>query len=159
MEEYTHTPISGILAAMFAVLAEFYAHLGQWLLLGAVLCFCDLRYGILAARKRGEAIRTSRMWRRTVNKMVDYLCWVTIAEVCSRTFAPALGVPLISFSVLFAIYGIELSSCVNNYFEYKGVKRRFNVWSWFGRHTDALAAFEEHKEEAAPEEEAEIENE
>lgn len=128
MNDYTHEPIRSILAAFFAIIAEFYAHLAPWLLLGVVLCLCDLRFGIKAARKRGEEIRTSRMWRRTINKMIDYLCWVTIAEVCSRTFAPTLGVPVVSVAVLFVVYGIELSSCINNYFEYKGVNKRFNFW-------------------------------
>lgn len=133
MEEYTHPPIHSVLAAFFAAVAEFYAHLAPWLLLGLVLCLCDLRFGILAARKRGEEIRTSRMWRRTINKMIDYLCWVTIAEVCSRTFAPTLGVPVVSMGVLFIVYGIELSSCINNYFEYKGVRKRFNFWKLIKR--------------------------
>ncbi len=68
------------------------------------------------------------MWRRTINKMIDYLCWVTVAEVLSRTFAHTLGAPVVSMAVLFIVYAIELSSCINNYFEYKGVRKRFNFW-------------------------------
>lgn len=126
--DYTHEPIRALLTAVLAIVAEFYAHLAPWLLLGLVLCLCDLRFGIKAARKRGEVIRTSRMWRRTINKIIDYLCWVTVAEVLSRTFAPTLGAPVVSMVVLFVVYGIELSSCINNYFEYKGVRKRFNFW-------------------------------
>lgn len=138
--DYTHEPIRALLTAVLAIVAEFYAHLAPWLLLGLVLCLCDLRYGIMAARTRGEVIRTSRMWRRTINKMIDYLCWVTVAEVLSRTFAPALGAPVVSMAVLFIVYAIELSSCINNYFEYKGVRKRFNVWRFFAgrRELDAL---------------------
>ena len=128
IEEYYHTPIRSMIAALMAVVADFYAHLAPWLLLGLVLCFVDLRFGVMAATKRGEEIRLSRMWRRTINKMIDYLCWVTIAEGCSRTFAPALGVPVISIAMLFIVYGIEINSCVNNYFEYKGIRKRFSFW-------------------------------
>ncbi len=131
--EATSSPIRDILAVFAVLLAEFYAHLAPWLLLGVVLCFADLRFGIMAARKRGEKIRTSRMWRRTINKMIDYLCWVTIAEVCTRTFAPAVGVPVVSMGMLFIVYGIELSSCINNYFEYKGIRKRFNIWKFLDR--------------------------
>ena len=80
-----------------------------------------------------KGIRSSRAWRRTINKMIDYLCWVTVAELMSRTFAVSLGAPVVSMTMLFIIYGIEISSCVNNYFEYKGVRKRFNFWKFINR--------------------------
>ena len=128
MEDYSHVPIRSIIAAVMSVIADFYAHLAPWLLLGLVLCFVDLRFGVMAAIKRGEEIRISRMWRRTINKMIDYLCWVTVAEACSLAFAPDLGVTVISVAVLVLVYGIEINSCINNYLEYKGVRKRFNFW-------------------------------
>jgi len=124
---------SATLSALGLMIGEFYTHLAPWLLCGMVLVFVDLRFGIKAARKRGEKVRTSRMWRRTFNKMVDYLCWVTLAEVCSRTFGIAIGAPIVSMTMLFIIYGIEVSSCVNNYLEYKGTKKRFNFFKLIGK--------------------------
>lgn len=115
------------------VLADFYGHLAPWLLLGMGLVFADLRFGILAARSRREEIRPSRAWRRTLNKMVDYLCWVTLAEMCSRTFGITLGAPVVSIAMLFIIYGIELNSCVNNYLEYKGIKKKWNFFKLVGK--------------------------
>jgi hypothetical protein len=44
-----------------------------------------------------------------------------------------IGVPVVSLAVLFIIYGIELSSCVNNYLEYKGTKKRFNFFKLIGK--------------------------
>lgn len=120
-------------AIIGASIAEFYSHLAPWLLLGVVLVLVDLRFGVLAAKKRGEKIRTSRAWRRTINKTIDYLCWVTLAEVCSRTFGATLGVPVVSLAVLFIIYGIEISSCVNNYLEYKGTRKKFNFFKLIGK--------------------------
>lgn len=87
----------------------------------------------MAAKKRGEKIRFSRAIRRTINKMVDYLCWVTLAEVCSMTFEITIGVPIISMGMLFIIYGIEINSCVNNYLEYKGIKKKFNFYKLVGK--------------------------
>lgn len=115
------------------VLADFYGHLAPWLLLGMVLVLVDLRFGLLAAKARKEQIRPSRAWRRTLNKMVDYLCWVTLAEVCSRTFGVSIGVPVVSMAMLFIIYGIELNSCVNNYLEYKGIKKKWNFFRLVGK--------------------------
>lgn len=121
------------MAALGMVLADFYGHLAPWLLLGLVLVLVDLRYGLLAARAREEAIRPSRAWRRTLNKMVDYLCWVTLAEVCTRTFGESIGSPIVSMAMLFVIYGIELNSCVNNYLEYKGIKKKWNFFRLVGK--------------------------
>ena len=129
----TNNLFSAAMAALGMVLADFYGHLAPWLLLGMVLVFVDLRFGVLAARVRGEEIRPSRAWRRTLNKMVDYLCWVTLAEVCSRTFGITLGTPLVSMAMLFIIYGIELNSCVNNYLEYKGIKKKWNFCRLVGK--------------------------
>lgn len=135
--------ISAFGAAVGATITDFYSHLAPWFLLGVVLVLADLRFGIKAARKRRETIRTSRAWRRTINKMVDYLCWVSVAEMCSRTFGVSLGAPVVSLAVLFIIYGIELSSCVNNYLEYKGARKKFNFFRLIGK---------EHLLEDAPEE-------
>ncbi len=120
--------LSSVFAVMGAYITNFYSHLAPWLLLGMVLVIADLRFGIMAAKKRGEKIRPSRAVRRTINKMVDYLCWVTLAEVCSRTFEMTLGAPIISMGMLFIIYGIEINSCVNNYLEYKGIKKKLNFF-------------------------------
>lgn len=128
-----NTLYSSVIAAAGAVLTEFYSHLAPWLLLGAVLVFVDLRFGVKAAIARGEEIRPSRAVRRTINKMVDYLCWVTLAEVCSMTFDVTFGVPVVTIAILLIIYGIELNSCVNNYLEYKGVKKRLNFFKLVGR--------------------------
>lgn len=126
------TDSNNILATFLTVvgmaITEFYSHLAPWLLLGLVLVVVDLRFGILASRKRGEQIRSSRAVRRTINKAIDYLSWVTLAELASRTFGVTLGVPVVSMGTLFVIYAIEFNSCVNNYFEYKGIKGRFDIW-------------------------------
>lgn len=124
---------SSIFAVLGASITSFYAHLAPWLLLGMILVIADLRFGIMAAKKRGEKIRFSRAIRRTINKMVDYLCWVTLAEVCSMTFEITIGVPVISMGMLFIIYGIEINSCVNNYLEYKGIKKKFNFYKLVGK--------------------------
>ncbi len=129
----TNNLFSAAMAALGMVLADFYGHLAPWLLLGMVLVFVDLRFGVLAARARKEEIRPSRAWRRTLNKMVDYLCWVTLAEVCTRTFGVSLGAPIVSMAMLFIIYGIELNSCANNYLEYKGIRKKWNFFRLVGR--------------------------
>lgn len=146
---------SSIFAVLGASITSFYAHLAPWLLLGMILVIADLRFGIMAAKKRGEKIRFSRAIRRTINKMVDYLCWVTLAEVCSMTFGITIGVPVISMGMLFIIYGIEINSCVNNYLEYKGIKKKFNFYKLVGKE-ELLDDVTEEKREVTIIEEREV---
>ncbi|ROS92255.1 hypothetical protein EEL36_08500 [Muribaculaceae bacterium Isolate-043 (Harlan)] len=146
---------SSIFAVLGASITSFYAHLAPWLLLGMILVIADLRFGIMAAKKRGEKIRFSRAIRRTINKMVDYLCWVTLAEVCSMTFETTIGVPVISMGMLFIIYGIEINSCVNNYLEYKGIKKKFNFYKLVGKE-ELLDDVTEEKREVTIIEEREV---
>lgn len=129
----TNNLFSATMAALGMALSGFYGHLAPWLMLGMVLVMVDLRFGLLAAKARKEDIRPSQAWRRTFNKMVDYLCWVTLAEVCSRTFGITIGAPVVSMAMLFIIYGIELNSCVNNYLEYKGIKKKWNFFKLVGK--------------------------
>lgn len=122
-----------ILSIVGVTLLEFYEPLLPWLLFAFMLILSDLRFGILASKKRGEEIRHSRMLRRTFNKAMDYVCWVTLAGLCSRSIGVVFGIPVVSIGLLIIIYGIEISSCVNNYFVYKGIKKKFNFWKLLNR--------------------------
>lgn len=125
--------INGTTAAMVAPLLEFYNRLIPFLILAIVLIIVDSRFGVAAARKRNEPIRTSRKWRRAMNKLVDYICWVTLAGMFGQTFGDILGIPILSALILLIVYGIEISSCFNNYFEAKGIKKKVNVFKLFNR--------------------------
>ena len=109
--------IGGVTAAVVTPLLEFYTHLIPFLLLAIVLIACDLRFGVARAKRAGEAVRMSRAVRRTLNKLVDYICWVTLAGLFGNTFGEVFGIPLLSAVLLLIIYGIEMNSCYNNYFE------------------------------------------
>lgn len=117
--------------AVVAPLLDFYNSLIPFLVLAIVLIFIDTRFGVAAAKRRGEPIRTSRKWRRAINKLVDYICWVTLAGLFGKTFGAILGIPVLSGLLLLIVYGIEISSCFNNYFEAKGINKKINVFKLF----------------------------
>lgn len=125
--------INGVTTAVVAPLLDFYNNLIPFIILAIVLIFVDSRFGIAAARKRGETIRTSRKWRRAINKLVDYVCWVTLAGLFGQAFGTILGIPVLSGLFLLIVYGIEVTSCFNNYFEYKGIKKKVNIFKLFNR--------------------------
>lgn len=125
--------INGTTTALVSPLLAFYENLIPFLLLAIVLIFVDSRFGVAAARKRGEQIRPSRKWRRAINKLVDYICWVTLAGLFGQTFGTVLGIPILSVLLLLIVYGIEISSCFNNYFEVKGINKKISVFKLFSR--------------------------
>lgn len=110
---------------------DFYRSLTPFIILAIVLIIADSRFGVEAAQKRGETIRQSRKWRRAINKLVDYICWISLAGVFSNTYSNILGIPMLSGIVLLIVYAIELVSCFNNYFEFKGIPIRLSMTTIF----------------------------
>ena len=125
--------INGATAAVLSPFIDFYANLLPFILLAIVLIIADTRFGVEASIKRGETFRASRMIRRAINKLVDYICWITLAGVVGSAFGTVLGIPILSALILAVIYCIELTSCFNNYFEFRGINKTINIWKLFGK--------------------------
>lgn len=131
---------------------DFYKSLTPFIILAIVLIIADSRFGVEAAQKRGETIRQSRKWRRAINKLVDYICWISLAGVFSNTYSNILGIPMLSGIVLLIVYAIELVSCFNNYFEFKGIPIRLSMTTifthWFKKVSKSDVNIIEKKEDA-----------
>jgi uncharacterized membrane protein len=119
--------IGGFTAAVLSPFIEGWQRIIWFLLLAIILILGDLRFGIAAAQKRGEKIRPSRAVRRSLNKLVDYICWLSIATVVGVNFGSVFGLPLLSVIIMAVVCIIEMSSIIDNYLEYKGVKKKVNV--------------------------------
>ena len=125
--------VGGTTAAVISPLVGFYEGLIPFIILAIILIIADTKFGTEAAQKRGEKIRVSRLWRRAINKLVDYICWITLAGMFGQTFGDLLGIPTLSMIIILVIYAIELTSCFNNYFEFKGIKKKINLFNLFGK--------------------------
>lgn len=125
--------ISGATSAFLAPLMDGWEQLSMWLILAVVLLIADLRYGLKAAKQRGETIRRSRAIRRSINKLVDYFCWLSIAWCLGHTFGSSFNVPILAVVVLAVIYGVEIASIIDNYFEYKGINKQVNIGKLFNK--------------------------
>ena len=110
---------------------DFSQKLTPFIILAIVVIIADSRFGVEAAQKRGEVIRQSRKWRRAINKLVDYICWISLAGVFSNAYSEVLGIPMLSGIVLLIVYAIEIVSCFNNYFEFKGINLRLSFSAIF----------------------------
>lgn len=129
---------AGITATVLSSFADFIEPLRWFLLLGLVLIIADLRFGIEAARYRKEVIRLSRAIRRTVNKMIDYLCWIFVAGTMGEAFGTPLSIAFLPAVVMLVVCGIEINSCYMNYFEARGKKVKINVFKFFARKNDII---------------------
>ena len=125
--------INGVMASAIMPLLTFYENLMPYILLAIALIIVDSRFGVKASRKRGETIRPSRKWRRAINKLVDYVCWVTLAGVFGQAYGSVLDIPALAALMLLIVYSIELTSIFNNYFEYKGMRMKINVFKLLRR--------------------------
>ena len=119
--------IGSFTAAVLSPFIEGWQQMLWFLILAVILILSDLRFGIAAARKRGENIRPSRAVRRSLNKLVDYICWLSIATVVGVNFGNVFGLPLLSVIIMAVVCIIEMSSIIDNYLEYKGIKKKINV--------------------------------
>ena len=119
--------IGGVTAAVLSPFIEGWQQMLWFLILALILILGDLRFGIAAAKKRGERIRPSRAVRRSINKLVDYICWLSIATVVGINFGTVFDIPLLSVIIMAVVCIIELSSIIDNYLEYKGIKKKVNL--------------------------------
>lgn len=119
--------IGGFTAAVLSPFLEGWQQMLWFLILAVILILGDLRFGIAAAKKRDEKIRPSRAVRRSLNKLVDYICWLSIATVVGVNFGSVFGLPLLSVIIMAVVCIIEMSSIIDNYLEYKGIKKKVNL--------------------------------
>lgn len=119
--------IGGFTAAVLSPFIEGWQQMLWFLILAVILILGDLRFGIAAAKKREEKIRPSRAVRRSLNKLVDYICWLSIATVVGINFGSVFGLPLLSVIIMAVVCIIEMSSIIDNYLEYKGIKKKVNL--------------------------------
>lgn len=119
--------IGGVTASVLSPFIEGWQQMLWFLILAIILILGDLRFGIAAAKKRGERIRPSRAVRRSINKLVDYICWLSIATVMGINFGTVFDIPLLSVIIMAVVCIIEMSSIIDNYLEYKGIKKKVNL--------------------------------
>lgn len=106
--------IRGSVIAIFAI----FAPIGHLLLTTAVMIFIDLITGIMAAKKRGEAI-TSAGLRRTLSKLFVYEVSILLAFLAETYMSDVL--PFVKLASAMVTL-VELQSVYENLNEISGTK-------------------------------------
>lgn len=107
----------GTSVVMTAFLYEVIADMLPFLIVAVIVILVDLIFGIRAAQHRKEEVRYSRAFRRTVSKMFEYICWVTL----SSSLAVAFKFPALEWIILGAVILNEIVSIASNWCEVHGI--------------------------------------
>lgn len=108
----------GTSVVMTAFLYEVIADMLPFLIVAVIVILVDLIFGIRAAQHRKEEVRYSRAFRRTVSKMFEYVCWVTL----SSSLAVAFKFPALEWIILGAVILNEIVSIASNWCEVHGIR-------------------------------------
>lgn len=111
-----------------------------------VVVLVDLRFGVVAARKRCERIKFSQMVRRTISKFADYSCWIFLAVVFDSVITTPLSIPLFRYICLLIVFSCEIESCFTNYFESRGKKIKIRLFDFFKKKIDLIDIEPENKD-------------
>lgn len=136
--EQERNVVNGAMAVAFSDFMNYLEPIKWLVVCGLILVICDLRFGVMASKTRGEKIRKSRAVRRTINRLVDYTCWILLAVGIEFAFGISLNIPLIPVFIMLVIYGVELNSIFENYFEYRGINMKVNIFNWFKKKVDII---------------------
>ncbi len=101
----------------------------RWFIaLCVVLIVVDLVFGIEKAKVHNEQIRRSRAIRRTINKFIDYMCWLLFAGIFSMAFSVPFGIEPMTVAACAMLIAClsEVDSIYNNYADAHG-KERFSI--------------------------------
>lgn len=117
-----------------------------WLILAFVLIMADLRFGILAAYKRKEIVRKYSAIRRTLNKIGNYVIWLSVAYTIGAVISIPYDIDL-PVCILIVVYAIELGSIANNFFFSIGIKRKIDILGYLFKDTGILKKDEDKDKE------------
>lgn len=107
-------------------------------ILAVLLIIADLVFGVRSAKVRGEIVRKSRAIKRTMNKMCSYLLWILVSFSFGEVFGKPFAIDLLPTIIIFVIYAIELESVFTNYFEWRGIKAKVNIFKFFSKKTNII---------------------
>lgn len=127
---------SGVSVMLFGYLRDSITLMLPFCIAAVALIVVDLFFGVPAARKRGEKVTLSRCLRLTINKFVEYVCWIILAA----TLAVSFQFPSLNWIILSLVVGNEVISIVTNYFYLHG--KRISglesvLFGWLGSKIDA----------------------
>lgn len=118
------------ITTLFLECSQMVFELRWMILLGGVLILCDLWFGISASRVLGVDVRKSRAGRRTLNKMIDYLCYIVMGTVLGKAIGDPYGFDpiIIAVSIMILCYCFEIDSIYGHICTIHGLTKQYSIW-------------------------------
>lgn len=129
-ETTTQSLFKTSMVGLFGECTQILYDLRWMILLAVILIISDLWFGISASRVQGIAIRKSRAGRRTLNKLVDYICYILLGAVIGKAIGEPYGVDpmVVSITVMILGYCFEIDSIYGHICEIHGIKKQYSIW-------------------------------
>lgn len=105
----------------------------RWMVaLSLCLIFADFWLGLSESRMTGREIRKSKAFRRTANKVVDYICYIMVAGLLGRAIGEPMGFETIKVAavVMMLACAWELDSIYGHICVLNGAEPDFSIHKW-----------------------------
>lgn len=102
----------------------------RWLIaLSFALIIADFWLGISESKMVGKDIRRSKAWRRTLNKVVDYMCYLMVAGLLGKAIGEPMGMNALRVAsvVMLLTCAWELDSIYGHICVLNGAEKDFSV--------------------------------
>lgn len=117
----------------------------RWLIaLSFALIVADFWFGISESKQKKKKIRKSKAFRRTFNKLVDYICYLMVAGLIGKAIGEPLGVSSITTAAAMMLLACawELDSIYGHICYIHGFKQDYSIrkliYGWFKRKSEAI---------------------
>lgn len=120
----------GIITSFLHEYLQILIDLRWMIILGVVLVISDFWFGISESRVKKKKIRRSSACRRTINKSIDYFCYITLGSILGKVLQEYYGLDaiVISVSVMILCYAFEIDSIYGHICAIHGIKKHYSIW-------------------------------
>lgn len=118
----------------------------RWLIaLSFALIVADFWLGLSESKLVGKPIRRSKAFRRTLNKAVDYMCYLMVAGLLGKAIGEPMGMNALRVAavVMLLTCAWELDSIYGHICVLNGAQKDFSIrkiiFGWFKRKSERLS--------------------
>ena len=105
----------------------------RWMItLAILLVVSDFWFGISDSRHNDVPVKPSTAVKRTVNKVIDYICYVLIGATLGKAIAEPYGIdPIVTaITIMVFCYGFEIDSIYKHICRLHDIEPKYDLWDF-----------------------------
>ena len=105
----------------------------RWMItLAILLVVSDFWFGISDSRHKDVPVKPSTAVKRTVNKVIDYICYVLIGATLGKAIAEPYGIdPIVTaITIMIFCYGFEVDSIYKHICRLHDIEPKYDLWDF-----------------------------